>query len=71
MARSGSIFKPGPKAPVHICTLPETIVDCFKYRNKIGLDIAIEALCEGWRTTAAIEPQGFRYADSQKKLDQT
>jgi len=27
----------------------KTICDCFKYRNKIGLDIAIEALQEGWR----------------------
>lgn len=27
----------------------KTIADCFKYRNKIGLDVAIEALKEGWR----------------------
>lgn len=27
----------------------KTIADCFKYRNKIGLDISIEALKEGWR----------------------
>ncbi len=27
----------------------KTVADCFKYRNKIGLDIAIEALKEGWR----------------------
>ena len=26
-----------------------TVVDCFKFRNKIGLDVAIEALREGWR----------------------
>ncbi len=26
----------------------KTIADCFKYRNKIGLDIAIEALQDGW-----------------------
>ena len=26
----------------------KTIADCFKYRNKIGLDVAIEALREGW-----------------------
>ncbi len=26
----------------------KTVVDCFKYRNKIGLDVAIEALKEGW-----------------------
>jgi hypothetical protein len=34
---------------VSIFTPPKTIADCFKYRNKIGLDVAIEALKEGWR----------------------
>jgi predicted transcriptional regulator of viral defense system len=29
---------------VKIYSLEKTITDCFKYRNKIGLDIAIEAL---------------------------
>jgi len=27
----------------------KTIADCFKFRNKIGLDIALEALRDGWR----------------------
>ena len=31
----------------------KTIADCFKYRNKIGLDVAIEALREGWRERKA------------------
>ncbi len=26
----------------------KTIVDCFKYRGKVGLDVALEALREGW-----------------------
>ncbi len=31
-------------------TIPaKTVADCFKFRNKIGLDIAIEALRDGWR----------------------
>ena len=30
--------------PVRIYNPEKTIADCFKYRNKIGLDIAIEAL---------------------------
>ena len=30
--------------PVRIYSPEKTIADCFKYRNKIGLDIAIEAL---------------------------
>jgi len=31
---------------VHVYNLPKTVADCFKYRNKIGLDIAIESLRE-------------------------
>lgn len=31
---------------VHVYSLPKTVADCFKYRNKIGLDAAIEALRE-------------------------
>ena len=27
----------------------KTVADCFKHRNKIGLDVALEALREGWR----------------------
>lgn len=27
----------------------KTVADCFKYRNKIGLDVALEALRECWR----------------------
>ncbi|MGB9432652.1 MAG: hypothetical protein WBQ89_10455, partial [Candidatus Acidiferrum sp.] len=31
----------------------KTVADCFKYRNKIGLDVAIEALKECRRTKKA------------------
>lgn len=31
---------------VKVFNIPKTVVDCFKYRNKIGLDVAIEALKE-------------------------
>lgn len=30
--------------PVRIYSAEKTIADCFKYRNKLGLDIAVEAL---------------------------
>jgi predicted transcriptional regulator of viral defense system len=30
--------------PVRIYSVARTVVDCFKYRNKLGLDVAIEAL---------------------------
>ena len=32
------------KVPVPIYTPAKTVADCFKYRNKVGLDVAIEAL---------------------------
>lgn len=32
------------KVPVRVYSSEKTIADCFKYRNKIGLDVAIEAL---------------------------
>jgi len=31
----------------------KTVVDCFKFRNKIGLDVAIESLRETWRSKKA------------------
>jgi len=33
--------------------LAKTVADCFKYRNKVGLDIAIEALRESLRNRKA------------------
>ncbi|OYY17249.1 MAG: transcriptional regulator [Burkholderiales bacterium 35-55-47] len=33
---------------VPVMGIAKTIVDCFKFRNKIGLDVAIEALKEAW-----------------------
>jgi len=37
----------GVEVPVYC--VAKTVADCFKYRNKIGLDVAIEALREGLR----------------------
>lgn len=31
----------------------KTVADCFKYRNKIGLDVAIESLRDCWRKKKA------------------
>lgn len=33
---------------INIYSPEKTVVDCFKYRNKIGLDVAIEAM-KSWR----------------------
>jgi predicted transcriptional regulator of viral defense system len=34
---------------VRIYNVAKTVADCFKYRNKIGIDVALEALREAWR----------------------
>jgi predicted transcriptional regulator of viral defense system len=33
---------------VRVYSVAKTVADCFKYRNKIGLDVAIEALNDAW-----------------------
>jgi len=33
---------------VRVTNVAKTVADCFKYRNKIGLDVALEALREAW-----------------------
>lgn len=33
---------------VRVFSAEKTVADCFKFRNKIGLDVALEALHDGW-----------------------
>ena len=33
---------------VQVTSVAKTVADCFKYRNKIGLDVALEVLREAW-----------------------
>jgi predicted transcriptional regulator of viral defense system len=35
--------------PIRIYSPAKTVADCFKYRNKLGVDVAIEALRDCWR----------------------
>ena len=34
---------------ISVTSAAKTVVDCFKFRNKIGLDVALEALKDAWR----------------------
>lgn len=47
---------------VKIYSVAKTLADCFKYRNKIGLDVALEALRDAWRTRRFTMDQLDRYA---------
>jgi predicted transcriptional regulator of viral defense system len=35
---------------VRVYSLARTIADCFRFRNKVGLDVALEALTDAWRS---------------------
>jgi predicted transcriptional regulator of viral defense system len=48
--------------PVQIFNPAKTIVDCFKYRHKIGVDVAIEALRDSKPSRRASIDELWRYA---------
>jgi len=48
---------------VSIYSSAKTIADCFKYRNKIGLDVAIEALRECWQSRRCSMDDLWHFAD--------
>ena len=50
------------QVPVKIYSPAKTVADCFRYRNKIGLDVAIEALKDVLRERKASVDDLWRYA---------
>ncbi len=65
---SGDALKQGLEAhdidgvKVRIYSPAKTVADCFKYRNKIGLDVALEALRECLRKRLATRDDIFKFA---------
>jgi predicted transcriptional regulator of viral defense system len=47
---------------IRMYSVAKTVADCFKYRNKIGLDVALEALRECRREKRATNDELWRYA---------
>lgn len=47
---------------VKVYSPAKTVADCFKYRNKIGLDAALEALRDCWRKRKATMDELYRAA---------
>ncbi len=52
---SGEMFSAGigehqvESGTIRVYSPAKTVADCFKYRNKVGLDVAMEALKDAWR----------------------
>jgi predicted transcriptional regulator of viral defense system len=49
--------------PVRITSPARSVVDCFRYRNKLGLDVALEALREALRMRIATVDEIVRAAE--------
>lgn len=47
---------------VRVYCVAKTVADCFKFRNKIGLDVALEALQEAWHQRRVTVDELWRYA---------
>ena len=65
---SGAAFTAGREKhviegiPVHVYNPAKTVVDCFKFRNKIGLDVALNGLRTSLRRERATLRQIKHYA---------
>jgi len=65
---SGEAFTEGverrriDRAEVAIYNVAKTVADCFKYRNKVGLDVAMEALRDCLRNRRATVDELWKYA---------
>ena len=47
---------------VRIYNLPKTVVDCFRFRNKLGLDVAVDALNQAIKRKGVPPAEILRYA---------
>ncbi len=47
---------------IRVTGVAKTVADCFKYRNKIGLDVALEALREAWQDKRMNSDDLWRYS---------
>ena len=52
----------GGAFPIRVYCPAKTVADCFKYRQKIGIDVAVEALKSGWRERRFTMAELTRYA---------
>jgi predicted transcriptional regulator of viral defense system len=48
---------------VKITCPAKTVVDCFKFRNSIGVNVAAEALLDVWRSKKATADELWKYAE--------
>lgn len=47
---------------IRVTSIAKTVADCFKFRNKVGLEVALEALRESRRSRRVSPDELWRYA---------
>jgi predicted transcriptional regulator of viral defense system len=52
--------------PVKVTNPARTVADCFKFRNKIGLDVALEALQHVWRDKKSSMDDIWHFAETDR-----
>lgn len=66
---SGEMFSTGIEehpvegGKIRVYSPAKTVADCFKYRNKVGLDVAMEALRDAWRKRLITMDELWRFAE--------
>ncbi len=50
----------GVSVPVY--GVAKTVADCFRFRNRIGVNIAVEALRDAWRNKKATSEELWHHA---------
>lgn len=54
------------QVPIKIFSPAKTVVDCFKFRNKIGLDVALEALKDALHQKKVTSDELFYFAKIER-----
>ena len=69
---SGEMFNAGIEkhqvegGTIRVYSPAKTVADCFKYRNKIGLDVAMEALRDAWQKRVITMDELWRFAETNR-----
>lgn len=63
MLTYGVVIRSMQGVPIRITTPARTVVDCFRYRNKLGLDVALEALRDAIQSRKAMVSEIDRAAE--------
>lgn len=61
---AGVVEKSVDGVVVRVTTPARTVADCFKFRNRVGLDVAVEALHTAWESGAVTMDQLWQAAAS-------